>query len=177
MNHEEWSSELIKEAGPKDWLLPLSLIPGVVAPSVPSGADTPKVQYEAPAVGWQHYEHLIGPAASRHNVPLDMFRRLLHTENTSGNPKAVNPSSGAVGLAQFMPSTAAELGIDPKNPKASIDASARYLRNLFNQFSSWELAVKAYNWGPGSVERQMAEGGDTPRETEDYLDKVQPPVL
>jgi hypothetical protein len=78
--------------------------------------------------------------------------------------------AGALGIMQFMPGTAAEMGIDPCKPAEAIPAGARYLLQQYDTFGSWELALAAYNAGPGAVE---AAGGipDIP-ETQDYVPKV-----
>jgi len=63
-------------------------------------------------------------------------------------------SAGAIGIAQFIPSTAASSAWNPTDPFASIDAAARYDRQLFDRFGSWDQVLAAYNWGPGNVENK-----------------------
>lgn len=168
---------LTKEADrARDLALALGL---TVAPIAVDSPTTAPQQIEQPfhskvPVGWKHYEHLVYEAAAKHGVPVDMFYRLLRTENDIGNPTAVNHNTGATGLGQFMPETASELGINPKDPKASIDAAAKYLKSLYTQFGNWEDAVRAYNWGPGNVQKSIDTNIPNPRETEEYLAKVKP---
>ena len=61
------------------------------------------------------------------------------------------------GLMQFMPATAKGLGVDATDPASSIDGAARYLSQLTTRFGSTDLALAAYNAGPGTVQRY---GGD-----------------
>ena len=73
---------------------------------------------------------------------------------------------GAVGIMQFMPATAADLGVDPTDPVASIRAAGRYLRWLKNTLGTWPKAIAAYNWGVGNVRRRGLSFA--PRETINY---------
>jgi soluble lytic murein transglycosylase-like protein len=65
---------------------------------------------------------------------------------------AVSPA-GARGLLQLMPTTAAELALDPDHPPSNVLAGARYLRLLLDRFQSTDLALAAYNAGPTAVDR------------------------
>jgi Transglycosylase SLT domain/D-alanyl-D-alanine carboxypeptidase len=68
------------------------------------------------------------------------------------DPNAASPA-GAQGIAQFMPGTAASYGLDdPFDPVAAIDAQAHLMSDLLRRFGSPELALAAYNAGPGAVE-------------------------
>lgn len=107
-------------------------------------------------------------AARRHNVPEDLFLRLVQQES-GWNPNAVS-SKGALGLAQLMPATARRLRVDPTDPYENLDGGARYLSRQFKRFKSWRLALAAYNAGPGAV-RQY--GGVPPyNETRDYVKTI-----
>lgn len=107
-------------------------------------------------------------AARRHNVPEDLFLRLVQQES---NWKVKAKShKGAIGLAQLMPGTAAKLGVDPHNPSQNLDGGARYLRMMYDRYGSWRLALAAYNAGPGAVDKY---GGVPPyRETRRYVKKI-----
>jgi soluble lytic murein transglycosylase-like protein len=80
-------------------------------------------------------------AARRYGVPEDLFLRLVQQES-GWNPKAVS-AKGAIGLAQLMPDTAAKLGVDAGDPVANLDGGAHYLRQQYDRFRSWRLALAA----------------------------------
>lgn len=104
-------------------------------------------------------------AARRHGVPEDLFLRLVQQES-GWNPKAES-HKGAIGLAQLMPATAQRLGVDPADPLQNLDGGARYLRQQYDRFGNWRLALAAYNAGPEAVEKH---GGVPPyRETKNYV--------
>ncbi len=89
-------------------------------------------------------------AASRYDVSAALLAAQLMAESNF-NPRAVS-SAGAQGIAQFMPATAAAYGLDdPFDPVASIRAQGRMMAELLAQFGSIELALAAYNAGPGAV--------------------------
>lgn len=83
---------------------------------------------------------------------------------------AVSPV-GAQGLAQLMPGTARELGVDPSDPFANLEGGARYLRQQLDRFDGdLEKALAAYNAGPGRVIR--ADGIPRIRETQLYVASI-----
>jgi hypothetical protein len=115
-----------------------------------------------------NYQALAIQAAKRHGVPPDLFLRLVQAES-SWNPNARSPV-GAIGLAQLMPGTAKELGVDPNDPAQNLEGGARYLAQQFRTFGDWKTAAAAYNAGPGNVRKY---GGVPPfRETQNYVSKL-----
>jgi soluble lytic murein transglycosylase-like protein len=79
-------------------------------------------------------------------------------------------TQGALGLGQLMPTTAAALGVDPEVAEENVWGAARYLRERYEEFGAWPLALAAYNAGPGAVRRY---GGVPPfPETEHYVEEV-----
>jgi Transglycosylase SLT domain/D-alanyl-D-alanine carboxypeptidase/Putative Flp pilus-assembly TadE/G-like len=90
-------------------------------------------------------------AAARWNVSAALLAAQLMAESNF-NPFAVSPA-GAQGIAQFIPSTAASYGLtDPFDPVEAIDAEAHLMSDLIRRFGSPQLALAAYNAGPGAVE-------------------------
>lgn len=114
------------------------------------------------------YRALTIDAARRYGVPEDIALRLVGQES-GFNPGAVSPM-GARGLGQLMPGTAAELGVDPRDPVQNIDGSMRYFRQQMDAFGSIPLALAAYNAGPGAVQKY---GGIPPyQETQNYVASI-----
>lgn len=105
------------------------------------------------------------------------------------NPQALS-SKGARGIWQFMPATARRYGLmvgpgedHRTHPEHSTRAAARYLRDLYNQFGNWKLALAAYNTGENRIQRiinrtgirdfdEMARRGHLPAETRNYVPAV-----
>lgn len=111
------------------------------------------------------YLSMAQSAARRNNVPVDLFLRLVQQES-AWNARA-RSHAGALGLAQLMPGTARLLGVNPNDPYQNLDGGARYLRQQYEEFGSWRLALAAYNAGPGAVQRY---GGVPPyAETQNYV--------
>ena len=113
----------------------------------------------------------LAEAARSNDLPADFFIRLLYQES-SFRPGAIS-SAGAQGIAQFMPETAADRGLDnPFDPLQAIPASARLLRDLLQKFGNLGLAAAAYNAGPKRVEDWLANRGKLPQETQDYVKTI-----
>jgi len=66
-----------------------------------------------------------------------------------------------------MPQTARGLGVDPNDVAQNLEGGARYLRQQYDKFGTWRLALAAYNAGPGAVERY--NGVPPYRETQNYV--------
>jgi soluble lytic murein transglycosylase-like protein len=114
------------------------------------------------------FEQMARAAARKHNVPEDLFLRLVHQESRF-RPSAKS-TKGAIGLAQLMPGTAQRLGVNPHNPKENLEGGARYLSEQYRKFGDWRLALAAYNAGPGAVEKY--KGVPPYAETQQYVKKI-----
>jgi hypothetical protein len=110
------------------------------------GRATRAVQSFVPA----RFAPMIVRAAQRWGVSAHLLAAQLYAESNF-NPFARSPA-GAEGIAQFMPGTAAALGLlDPFDPDAAINAQAHLMRDLLGRFGSVPLALAAYNAGSGAV--------------------------
>lgn len=130
-----------------------------------------------------YYMPMIENALDKYNMPQEL--KYLPIIESAFNPKAVS-RVGAKGLWQFMFKTAKSYGLKANSyiderfdPLKSTHAAIRYLRDLYNFFQSWDLAIAAYNCGPGNVKKAIIRsGGKTnfwqiyrylPRETRGYI--------
>lgn len=110
----------------------------------------------------------IEAAAKERNLPPAFFARLIWQESRF-NPRAVSPK-GASGIAQFMPGTAKDRGLeDPFDPRSALPASAHYLSDLRDEFGNVGLAAAAYNAGPNRVARWRAGKSRLPAETQNFV--------
>ena len=108
-------------------------------------------------------------AGLRYNLSPDFLKAVARVES-SFRPDATSPS-GAMGVMQLMPATATYLGVtDPYDPYQNIMGGARLLREFVDQYGDVQLALAAYNSGPGNVSRY---GGIPPfTETQNYVRNV-----
>jgi hypothetical protein len=114
---------------------------------------------------------LMQQEAQATKLPPMFFVRLIWKESRF-NPNAVSPK-GAQGIAQFMPGTADERGLDdPFEPKAAITHSASLLSDLRDEFGNVGLAAAAYNAGAERVRAWLAGSSHLPLETLDYVQFV-----
>ena len=119
------------------------------------------------------YADTIAMAEAQNGIPPNMLARLLYQESRYREDiitgKTRSPV-GALGIAQFMPATAREMGIDPLNPPQAINGAARYLARLYDKFGNWTEALAAYNWGSGNVQRKGL--ANAPTETRNYFVQI-----
>ena len=106
--------------------------------------------------------------AHKDEIPEQLFFTLV-TAESNWDPVIVS-HRGAIGLTQLMPGTDEGLGVDPWDAYDNLDGGARYLRQQYDRFGAWDLALAAYNAGPGAVSKY---GGIPPyKETQEYVQKV-----
>ena len=93
------------------------------------------------------------------------------------DPNVSDSPAGAIGLFQLLPATAAQLGVNPRDPAQNIGGGIRYLGMMLGQFGSVAAALAAYNWGPGNLSKAIAQYGTAwaqhlPRETSNYVASI-----
>lgn len=129
------------------------------------------------------YRAIVEKTLTDAGVPKDLI--YLAIAESGFRPRAVNARSGAGGMWQFMPYGNYGLvrngWVDERfDPQKSTQAYARYIKELHNQFGDWYLAMAAYDWGPGKVQRavqrtgyadfwQLYERNVLPAETKNYV--------
>ncbi len=113
---------------------------------------------------------LIDGAAQQQGVDTKLLRAVIDRES-GFRPCAISPK-GAQGLMQLMPATAEQFNVvDPFDPKQSIDAGAKYLRQLLDRYKGdVPQALAAYNAGPGATDH--ANGDPDISETRAYVDAI-----
>ena len=111
-----------------------------------------------------YYMPIFEDALERHKMPLEL--KYLPVIESALVPTAVS-KAGAGGLWQFMPPTAKGMGLEinslvdqRRDPYLASDAAARYLKQLYQTYNDWSLAIAAYNCGPGNVNKALRRAGD-----------------
>jgi membrane-bound lytic murein transglycosylase D len=154
-------------------------------------STTLKSSFEESLVRMNKYASMMSTKLDQRGMPQDL--KYLAMIESEFNPAARSPV-GAVGLWQFMGSTARRFGLkvgggvdQRKDPAASTDAALTYLSKLHDKFGSWYLAAAAYNAGEGTVQHALQKmtgrttGTDAdffkilpalPKETRDYVPKL-----
>jgi len=96
---------------------------------------------------------IIAEACAQNDIAISFFKALIKAESNF-NPRAVS-LKGAKGLTQLMPETASLMGVrDVFNPIQNIHGGAKYLAMQMRKFGSKELALAAYNAGPGTIKNE-----------------------
>jgi soluble lytic murein transglycosylase-like protein len=137
---------------------------------VPQATSVRATRFAAAARA-RSYDDLIEEHCRTHSVRPDLVRAVMQVES-GFNPLARSPK-GAIGLMQLMPATARQYGVvNPYNPAENVRGGVAYLRELLDRYDNKEeLALAAYNAGPGAVDKH---GQTVPpyRETRNYVAQI-----
>jgi hypothetical protein len=127
-------------------------------------ADAPQV----PDVPLDVLCDTLAASAQTSGLPVSFFANLIWQESRFMF-RAVSPA-GALGIAQFMPRTAAAVGLaNPFDPRMALPASARMLGGLFQRLGNLGLAAAAYNAGEARVNNWLSNKSGLPQETRNYV--------
>ena len=107
-----------------------------------------------------NYQAMAAAAAQKYGVPVPVFLRQISQE--SGFNPGARSGAGALGIAQFMPSTAASMGVNPMDPASALDGAARLDAQNIKKYGSIARALSAYNSGrPDAYLDPKFAGGQT----------------
>lgn len=135
-----------------------------------SGAPSYRTTKESAAGNAERFEALVREHAERQSLRPELVRAVIQVES-GFNPGATSPK-GAMGLMQLMPQTARELGVaNAYDPDENIRGGTTYLRQLLNKYGQEDLALAAYNAGPGAVDKYNRTIPPY-RETQNYVARV-----
>jgi soluble lytic murein transglycosylase-like protein len=101
-----------------------------------------------------------------------VIQRESSGRQTDASGGTLTSKAGALGLMQLEPATAAQLGVDPNDAQQNVAGGTKYLLQLFQKYGDWFNALAAYNWGPGNVDRALANGTPFPAGVSNYASGV-----
>ncbi len=114
------------------------------------------------------YAELVAKYAKKRNLDPALVHQLILAESQY-DPNAVSPK-GAKGLMQLMDGLSSKFNIDPFDPESNINVGTQYLAEMLSRFQSVDLALAAYNAGPGAVEKY--NGIPPYAETQNYVSRI-----
>lgn len=156
-------------------------VEGAVDAAVETGVDT----VQAIVSGWQTVQQgpvwvpVLNAAENRYGIPQNLLARMAYQESHFRQgviDGSIASPAGALGILQLMPQFFSSVRVprpySPQDTAAQIEESARELSRLYGHYQDWGLAVAAYNWGQGNVDRHQSYGGAVPAETATYVAAV-----
>jgi len=127
------------------------------------------------------YAALVAQDAQKYgNDPATVLKLLNNETGGLKHPETAVSPAGATGIAQFMPATAKQYGIDPTDPVQSSDAMNKHVHHLMKEYGDPQLVAIAYNWGEGNTNRWLKSGANPrmlPKETQNYVSKFMKTAL
>ena len=129
------------------------------------------------ALGSHKYASLVAAEAKRQGRDPEVLLEMLQKESGGlKNPETARSKAGAMGIAQFMPKTAKQYGINPDIPEEAAYGMVKHFGYLEDKYGDPRLAMAAYNWGEGNLNKWLKSGADRnklPQETRKYASLAQ----
>lgn len=149
---------------------PVAPLAGSVATALETAPETvAPITAPADGAGPAQWRGRLAELSAKYDVSAQLLEALVWQESRWRT--AAVSSAGAQGLAQLMPGTARQMGVDPRDPSANLEGGARYLRMQLDAFGGdIEKALAAYNAGPARVAK--ANGIPRIRETQNYVASI-----
>lgn len=143
-------SDVVRSGGLKSlYGTPAPGAPGGSHPTNPPGGGAGHSGASGHAGSTSYYVALARTDAVVAGIDADAFQRQINQESHF-NPN-VRGQNGEIGIAQFMPSTAAGLGINPYDPEQSLQGAAGLMGRFYRKYGDYRKALAAYNNGSGSL--------------------------
>lgn len=145
----------------------------------------PQPNRRAPGRGTAYEEapgnirRIIDQAAKSNRVNENLIAAIIKAE--SNFKPSARSHAGAQGLMQLMPGTARGLGVrNPNDPSQNVQGGTKYISQMMDKYDDIRLALAAYNWGPGNVDKALRKYGNSyeaiknhmPKETRNYVPRV-----
>lgn len=134
------------------------------APSAARSVSTNRPEQDA-NTGNKNIDEYINEASVAYGIPTNIIQAQMQAE--SNFDQSAVSDAGAIGLMQLMPGTAAELGVDPHDPRQNVMGGVKYLRQMYDATGNWRDALIAYNEGLGAWQE-----GHRYAESVAYADKI-----
>ncbi|MGC3479814.1 lytic transglycosylase domain-containing protein [Pseudomonas aeruginosa] len=144
--------------------------PQPIAPAESSSGDAGSSLFGVPpsSLEGSPYAELVAKYSRKRNLDPELVHQLIIAESQY-DPNAVSPK-GAKGLMQLMDGLSNKFNIDPFDPESNINVGTQYLAEMLSRFQSVDLALAAYNAGPGAVEKY--NGIPPYAETQNYVSRI-----
>jgi soluble lytic murein transglycosylase-like protein len=153
--------------------LGLLLLLAVLAVNTPASSNSTHLNHTVQSAA--SYVTLASQDAAQAGIPPNLFVRQINQE--SGFDPNATGRAGEEGIAQFMPATAAELGINPWNPVQALEAAAHIMADYAHHYGSYAEALAAYNCGSGCLDGARTRCGNAwmqciPVSTQAYIRSI-----
>ena len=177
-DEEDRELEQLYGSGTDNDLIQAIVAGGGRRPIHPSAAvQMEPMSQEVSAKGKHKYEDLVIKEAQRQGLPPEIAVRALYKETGNHpNPETAMSKAGAYGPMQLMAGTAKQMGVDRMDPIQNIQGGIGYLKQQYDKYQDPNLALMAYNAGPGRVDRALrSEKGiaGLPEETRKYVNMAE----